>query len=219
LAESISIALMPNAPSTGDHDDLPVRKVERCRDAIRHTNAQAAERAGIHVRPRIQTHPGKTEDVATVGDRDRVLAQHFAERREDPVRVHVAVLAGLGAGEARRVLRRAPLVLGTQRGRPAGVERGRRPAERRGQRVQRSGNRGEDFHFAAAVVAQLLAVVRDADEARLVENRRRAVTHLIVELAAGDDDQIGSCIARPRIAPATEGWPGGTSPRLSCVSR
>ena len=45
--------------------------------------------------------------------------------------------------------------------------------------------------LAAAVLAELLPVVGDPDEARLAEPRGRAVRHLVVELAADHEQEVG----------------------------
>ncbi len=50
---------------------------------------------------------------------------------------------------------------------------------------------GQDLGLAAAVVAQFVGMVGDAHEARRLEHRGRAVGHLVVELAAHHQHQVG----------------------------
>jgi hypothetical protein len=47
------------------------------------------------------------------------------------------------------------------------------------------------IYLAAAVVAKFIGVVGDAQEARRLEHRRRAVGHLVVELAADHQHAVG----------------------------
>ena len=99
-AVSSSIALMPNAPSPLT-DHLAAGKGERRRDRERHADAQAAERAGVHVGARAQADPGEAQDVAAVGDADVVGRGHLGDRREDPARMDLAVGGGAADAAAR----------------------------------------------------------------------------------------------------------------------
>ena len=149
-------------------------------------------------------------------------SQHLVQRGEDAVRDACGRPCRRGAlGQRLGVLRRAPHVLVAQRLRPRGVELRRRlgdrvaPARRAPARVS-----AKQLDLAAAVLAQFLPVVGDADEARVRQHRRRAVARLVVELAA-DDDHAGrppASRARAPRRPPTDARPG-TRSRLSCVSR
>ena len=74
---------------------------------------------------------------------------------------------------------------------PGGVGARCAPRGGIGERGERQCGARKYFHHAAAVLAQLLPVVADADEARAGKHRRRTIAELIVELAADDHDQIG----------------------------
>ena len=117
-------------------------------------------------------------------------ARTSARGGEDPVGMHVAVLAGGGAPKRLGVARRAPQVLAPERLGPGGIDVQR--AALQGHRERRQGGRraGEQFDLPAPVLAQLFPAVGDADEAGLGKDRRRAVAQLVVEFAADDDDQI-----------------------------
>ena len=82
-------------------------------------------------------------------------------------------------------------MLGAQRAGPGGVERRRRLAQGVGQGRERQAGIGQQFDLAAPVVAQFVGMVGDADEARLLEHGGRAVGHLVVELAADHQHQVG----------------------------
>ena len=85
-----------------------------------------------------------------------------------------------------------------------------------GERVRAT---GEHLDLTAAVVEELGCGVGDANEARVRKCDGRTVPELVVEFAAEQQHDVASAMARPRIAPACDGWSDGTSPRLSCVSR
>ena len=65
-AVSISMALMPNAPS-------PLTEINSCEggsDAEGHAHAEATESAGVHVGTGGEPDFGEAQEVASVGDRD-----------------------------------------------------------------------------------------------------------------------------------------------------
>ena len=80
-AVSISMALMPKAPSPLTRDHLPVRAGERRRDGERHADAEAAEGAGVHVGRACEPDAGEAEKVAAVGDGDVVGIGHLPRWR------------------------------------------------------------------------------------------------------------------------------------------
>ncbi len=78
----------------GDGHHLAVGVQQRRRHGVGRAHAQAAEGAGVEVVARLQPHAREAEQVAAVGDGDGVGRQRLAQRAEDAVGVHVAVLAG-----------------------------------------------------------------------------------------------------------------------------
>ena len=74
---------------------------------------------------------------------------------------------------------------------PGPVDRGLAVARGLDHGRQRQGRRGQQLRVAAAVVDQLARRVGDADEAGVGEHRRRAVAHLVVELAADHEHEVG----------------------------
>ena len=114
--------------------------------------------------------------------------------------MHVAVLAGRRLAKRARVLRGASHVLVAKRLRPRLVESCRRSFDSVAERVEREAGCCEQLDLAAAVLAQLLPVVADAQDARVGQHRGRAVACLVVELAADDDQEIrflhGACAHR-----------------------
>ena len=71
-AVSISMALMPKAPSPLTEITCRSGKRERRRDRERHADAEAAEGAGVHVGARREPDAGEAQQIAAVGDGDVV---------------------------------------------------------------------------------------------------------------------------------------------------
>ncbi len=124
-------------------------------------------------------------------------------------RMHLAV--GSGARLVAEAACRPLLLPRLHPARPLGVQAGAF-AQRRRDRLERERRGREDLRFPAPVVDKFAGGVGDADEAGVREHRRRPVAHLVVELAADHDHEIGVAHRRPRIAPAKEGWSGRDEP-------
>jgi hypothetical protein len=122
-----------------------------------------------------------------------------------------------GAGELGGILRRAAHMLRPQLARPFHVQD---PAlDDSGERRQRKARMCVQLDLAAAVLAQLLRVVGDADPPCMRKDGGRAISDLIVELAPDGDDEV-RVLHRSRAHRAdVRGVRAGTRPRLSCVSR
>ncbi len=81
-------------------------------------------------------------------------------------------------------------MLVAQRLRPLRVEVGRRSLHGIRQRRERERRGGEQLDLAAAILAQFLPVVADADQSRIGHDRGRTIARLVVELAADHNDQV-----------------------------
>ena len=184
---------------------------QRRRDTERSTDSETAERSGIEVGAgRVESETREAKDVAAVGDRDRVRGQDLAQRGEDPIGVHVAVVAGRRARELLGVFCRAAQVLVAHAPRPSGVYRAPR-GQARGHRFKRQARMRKQLHFPSPVLSQLLRIVGNADPASVWKHRRRAVAGLVIELATYRDDEVGllhgtgaHCTNERRVRPGHE---------------
>ncbi len=221
FALSISIALMPNAPS-------PLTTTT-CRPGC---SSAAATPNGVPT-PRQPNVPGSRYVRGASSPRRAKLrmsppsaiviasgVEHLAQRREDPVGMHVAVLAGRRV--ARAPPRTSPSGAGARRAGPASSRCRPRPAS--GQR-SRSARRARDRD---AQTARL----RRADSRAALRRCRRCGSSARSGTPPASRSRSGSraCgrrrrtrsasfIARARTAPTNDGCVPGTRPRLSCVSR
>ena len=137
-----------------DRDHLAVGHRQRRRDGERHADAEAAERAGIHVGPCLQAGAGEAQEIAAVGDRHIIGIGNGGDGIEDGARMDFAVgtrrrpvLGGRGG--------RALAVTAAQSFGPRLVETGLAVAgglEHCGKRELR---RGQQLRLAAAIVDEL----------------------------------------------------------------
>ena len=72
-------------------DDGAVRAGKTRRNAERRAYSNAAQRARIKVGLRREPHAGKAQEVATIGDDDRVRWQRVAKGHQHTVGVHAAI--------------------------------------------------------------------------------------------------------------------------------
>ena len=173
------------------HDHLPFGAQQPGGNAVGCADAEAAEGAGIEIGARrFQPQAGEAQDIAAVGDRDCIRFQHLAQCGEDAVGMHMAVVAGRRARKVLGVFGRAANVLGAQGLRPLNVHRVAL-RQRGGERGERERRVREQLDFSAPVFAQFFSVIGDAQPACVGQHRRRAVAHLIIELAPQRDHQIG----------------------------
>ena len=194
FALSISIALMPKAPSPRHHDDLPLRIEQRGGDPD-----TACRRPGSRTCPSRDRCPAlrspRRAKLRMSPPSAMVIASGFstfAQRGEDAVRMHVAVVAGGRACERRRrtstsgahARSRSAFVQSASRRvrrlharRASADERERRDA--RTARLRRGDSRAAPPQLSAMRIQRALR-----------QDRGRAVAHLVVELAPDDDDEV-----------------------------
>ena len=158
--------------------------------AKRHADAETAEGAGVHIGRRLQAGAREAQQIAAVGDADIVRRRHRGDGVEDRARMHLAVGAGRGLFLARRLGHARAVALPHAVG-PGLVERGLAVTGRVHHGGQRQVRRCQQFGLATAVVDQLAGIIRDPDEAGVRKHGRRPVGHLVVELAADQQNDIG----------------------------
>ena len=130
FALSISIALMPNAPSpltttTCRPGYSKAAAMPYGTPTPRQPNVPASRYVRGASRPsRAKLRMSPPSAIVIASGR-----KHLAQRREDAVGMHVAVVARRRLGELSRRTSRAAHVLAAQRLRPLGIDARRRPAE------------------------------------------------------------------------------------------
>ena len=97
-AVSISIALMPKAPSPFTEITWRPGKARAAAMPKGTPDAEAAERAGVQIGGGAQADPRKAQEIAAIGDRDMVVIRHRSDRIENLRGVDLAILAARRSG-------------------------------------------------------------------------------------------------------------------------
>ncbi len=165
---------------------------QRRGDAERRADPETAERSrhrGRCAAPRVPAR--EAQDVAAVGDRDRVrVAAPCAARRKSGwgACAHRCRPASVQSSSAyfaeRRTCSSRMLFVHAASTAP-------RVRQLRGHRLKRQTRMRKQLDLPAPVLAQFLGVVGDAHPARVRKHCRRAVARLVVELATDRDDEVG----------------------------
>ena len=139
---------------------------------------------------RREAHPREAQEIAAVGNHDRLLVELALDRREQPVGMHATVATRWCRAHRLPELGNPLQVPGAHGLRPASIRSGYASRGRVDDRIERQRGIAQDLDRSAPVVAKLRRHVGDAHEAGGAEDRRRAVRELKVEAPAQRDDEV-----------------------------
>src|SRR5581483_8056108 len=167
------------------------RQGECGRNSERHADTKTSECAGIHVGAGAQAGPCETQEVTAVGDGDVVWRRNGSDCVEDGPRMDFSVSADQRAVLAGHRRSNALAMATAKVVGPRPVDATFAVTGRGNHRLKREMRRGKQFRSTATIIDQLAGAVGNPDEARVGENRRRAITDLVVKLSTHEQYDVG----------------------------